>query len=193
MPSMSSHMAVASKICEKLNVNKDNFIKGNLLPDLYDDKTISHFKIQGKKYMIPDIELASNELDLSNDMYLGYLCHLILDKYYFEEYINKYEFDVFEDERIYDDYDVLNTIIINHFNLDVDYIKKIMNDFPDDINNRKLFVNINCLNKNVDSKLKIVDKDEFIDFLEKTIPKIEEDINKIINQKNLNYIDNKII
>ena len=46
MPSMSAHMAIACTLSKKINVNEIDFIKGNLLPDLYDDKMKSHYKIK---------------------------------------------------------------------------------------------------------------------------------------------------
>ena len=98
MPSMSAHMAIATRLSEKLNVDKKDFIKGNLLPDLYDDKVKSHYKIQGKKYFVQDINKAIKSLDLSSSLYLGYLSHLLLDKYYFDDYLLKYDSDLFKDK-----------------------------------------------------------------------------------------------
>ena len=183
MPSMSSHMAVACNICDYLGVNKEEFIKGNLLPDLYDDKNKSHFKIQGKKYYIPDIEKAINSLDINNNLYLGYLSHLLLDKYYFDEYLLKYEEDLFQDNEIYKDYDVLSKDIVNHFNLDVDYLKSILKDFPKEINKKRLKNNLKCLALNIDGNTKTLDKEEFIRFLEEVSNRVKEDLKIIIRRK----------
>ncbi len=36
MPSISAHMVVAKEVSKKLNISSDDFIKGNLLPDIID-------------------------------------------------------------------------------------------------------------------------------------------------------------
>ena len=181
MPSMSAHMAIACRLSDKLNVNKSEFIKGNLLPDLYDNKELSHFKVKGKIYYVPDIEKAKKELDLNNDLYLGYLTHLLLDKYYFDEYLIKYNLS---NKSIYKEYDILNKDIIKHFNIDVLYLKKILTNFPNDINTLKLQKNIECLDLNIEDKLEILDKDDFILFLENSSFRILEEIKNIRSVEN---------
>ena len=176
MPSMSAHMSIAKRVSDKLNINDSNFIKGNLLPDLYDNKQKSHYKIKGKKYMIPNIDEVINIFDLKDKTYLGYLTHLLLDKYYLEEYLMNIDIDVFKDGNIYDDYDILNKDIIKHFDLDINYIEECIKEFPNKINNNKLLYNIECLNKNVDGDLKILDRESFISFLEKSSNKIVNDL-----------------
>ena len=175
MPSMSSHMVIALKLCDKLNVDKKEFIKGNLLPDLYDDKNKSHFKVKGKKYDIPDIEKAINSLDINDSLYLGYISHLLLDKYYFDEYLLKYDRDLFIDNKIYKDYDVINKKIVNYFNIDSDYLKSILKDFPSDINKKRLKNNIKCLELDIDGKTNILAEKDFIKFLEESSERIEKD------------------
>lgn len=176
MPSMSAHMAIATRLSEKLNVDKKDFIKGNLLPDLYDDKVKSHYKIQGKKYSVPDINKAIKSLDLSSSLYLGYLSHLLLDKYYFDDYLLKYDSDLFKDKTIYSDYDIINKDIIDYFNLDVNYIKGLMKDFPKEINQKKIDKNLECLDYNIDKKTNILDKNNFLKFLDEISNKIYYDI-----------------
>ena len=180
MPSMSAHMAVAKKVSEQLNIDDYNFIKGNILPDLYDDKNKSHFKIKDKKYLIPNIEEAINELEINNNLYLGYITHLLLDKYYLENFLDKYDFDVFKNGDLYEDYDYLNDDIINYFKLDINYIKNCMKDFSSDINNDKLIKNIDCLLQNKKGQTKIIKREEFLSFLDKTIDIIIEDIKTIM-------------
>ena len=176
MPSISAHMAIAKKVSEQLNICDSYFIKGNLLPDLYDNKQKSHYKIPGKKYMIPNIDEVINKLDLKDKINLGYLTHLLLDKYYLEEYLTNIDFDVFKEENIYEDYDILNKDIIKKFNLDINYIEECINDYPLNINNHKLEYNIECLNKNLEGNLKILDKETFFIFLDEASNKIVNDL-----------------
>ena len=55
MPNISAHMIVAVEVAKRLNINSDEFIKGNLLPDIIDMED-SHHKVQNGVYMVPDIE-----------------------------------------------------------------------------------------------------------------------------------------
>jgi hypothetical protein len=180
MPNISAHMAIAKRACEKINIDKENFYKGNLLPDLYDDKVKSHFKIQGTKFMIPNIDEALKKLDCKDSLYLGYISHLLLDKYYYEEYLPKYDLSLYEDNILYKDYDVINKDIINHFKIDKEYLKNILKDFPDEINNKKLISIISYLDYNMEKKLIVLNKKDFINFLEESSKRIIDDLNKII-------------
>ena len=183
MPSLSSHMAIACKIGDQLKVNKEEFIKGNLLPDLYNNKIKSHFKIQGNKYLIPDIDKAVESLDINSSLNLGYISHLLLDKYYFDDYLLKYDKDLFQDSEIYKDYDIINIDIIKHFRLDIDYLKSILKDFPEGISNKKLKNNLKCLELNIDDDTKILNKKDFIKFLDNVVDKVKEDLENIIRRE----------
>ena len=180
MPNISSHMAIAKRVSEILNINDDEFYKGNLQPDLYADKIKSHYKIQGKKYLIPDINCVEENLDLTNKYNLGILTHLLLDKYYFDEYLIDIEEDVFKEFKIYNDYDILNRDIKAHFNLDVNYLKSILKDYKEDIEIDKLKYNIECLDITKEGELFFLDKDKFIKFLDDILIKIANDIRSYI-------------
>ena len=184
MPSIAGHMAIAKRVSEKLNINSPDFIRGNLLPDLYNDKVKSHFKINGKKYMIPDIDKAVKDLDIKKDLYLGYICHLLLDKYYFDEYMIKYEGNLFDDTIIYNDYDIINHKIVDYFKLDLDYIVECLNNYSITINNRKLEKNIDCLLANINGKTNILDVDDFINFLDKISNRIANELRGIMEENN---------
>lgn len=181
MPNMSGHMAIAKQVSEILNINNDDFYRGNLLPDLYIDKVKSHYKIQGKKYLIPDISRVKKELDLTNMENLGYLTHLLLDKYYLEEYLIDIKDDVFKNKAIYKDYDILNKDIVEYFKIDVPYLESILHDFNHNISNDKLEVNLKCLMERLDGTTKYLEKDKFISFLEKTAARIAKEIKEYIN------------
>ena len=124
MPNISGHMAVAKRVSEILGIDSDDFYRGNLLPDLYEDKIKSHYKVKGELFYIPDIEEAKKNLNLKDLNDLGVLSHLLLDKYYFGEYLKDNSF--FRDKSIYKDYDIINKDIVNYFDLDVE---RIINSF----------------------------------------------------------------
>ncbi len=177
MPNMSGHMAIAKRVSELLNINDKDFYIGNLLPDLYLDKTKSHYKIQGKKYLIPDIDYYKKNHNLSNKKNLGYLCHLLLDKYYLEEYLMDIDDNVFASQRLYKDYDILNKDIVDYFNIDVKYLTNILKDIEeDDIENDKLELNIKCLGLKEDGSTYYLPKDKFINFLDKISKRIAKEV-----------------
>lgn len=180
MPSISAHMAIAKELSKLLNINSIDFIKGNLLPDLYYDKTKSHYKTEGKKYLIPNIYDAFSSLDLDDYINVGYLCHLLLDKYYLEEFLDKYNFNVFEEADLYKDYDILNKDIINYYGLDVEYIKSCMKDFPNDIDKDLIDKNLKCLDLIIDLETKIIIKADFLSFLDRMINTIGKELSNLI-------------
>lgn len=167
MPSIAAHMICAKLVSNNMNINDPEFIKGNLLPDIIDIKD-SHHKMIGKHYYIPNIDYFINTLDLNNNLDLGYLSHLLLDKYFLEEYIydevNGEE--VFLNKIMYREYDIINYRLLNNFNVDADYLNKILKDYEVPINQEKYNKNIKCLNLgNIDEDLKYLNVDSFFDFL----------------------------
>lgn len=96
MPSWGIHLATAAKICEKIDIDKDLFLIGNLLPDInngYLIKNITCIKkydqthyskminINGQEEILPDLELFYNENkeNLKDNLVLGYFVHLLTD------------------------------------------------------------------------------------------------------------------
>ena len=185
MPNISSHMAIAVKVSERLNITSDDFIIGNLLPDLEEDKVKSHYKIQGKFYLIPDINYVVKNLDLNNKTNLGILTHLLLDKYYLEEYLYKNvpNIDVFKSKIVYKDYDILNKDIIKQFNLNIENIIKILSKINNIEYKEKLNKNINYLLLNETGTTTYLDKDKFIRFLDDISIRISEEIVDILEKK----------
>lgn len=162
-------MICAKLVSNQLKINDPEFIKGNLLPDIIDNN--SHKKIKGKYYYIPDIEYFINTLDLTDNLYLGYLSHLLLDKYFLENYIYNvvHGEEVFFSRIMYKEYDIINYEILRRFNINIDYLNSILKDFNIPINEKKYNTNIRSLNNtdtsNNPSYLKI---DSFSKFLIET-------------------------
>lgn len=176
MPNISSHMAVAKRIDELLKINNDNFYRGNLFPDLFQDKNKSHYKIPGSRYLIPDIEYVKENLNLKDKKNLGILTHLLLDKYYLEEYLINIKDNVFESKRIYNDYDILNKDIIEHFKLDLEKLNNILNNYVEEIDIEKLNKNLDYLNNTKEGTLEFLNKEDFIKFLNNISIRIADEI-----------------
>lgn len=166
MPSIAAHMAVAKLISDKLYIDKEEFYKGNILPDIIDIPD-SHHKILGKFFYIPDIDYFKNNLDLTKPLNIGYLTHLLLDKYFLQSFVPDVigDLHIFENRIIYKDYSSINYQLVEAFNLDVDYITKIFNDFNVPIDSKKLDYNIQKLSSTIISDSKVLKFEEFLDFI----------------------------
>ncbi len=172
MPNVSAHIGCSLKVKEKLNIEDDRFILGAILPDVIDDdKRNTHFKIRGKEYLIPNLDYYLKTYDIKDACNLGYFFHLYLDYYYLEEYL--YETnrgtDVFNSD-LYNDYDIINHSLVQHYNIDVPMVERILRDNSvENISTRKLETNIRCLKLNEKGQTKYIDINRFIPFLDATI------------------------
>ena len=180
MPNISSHMIVCKLVSEKLNIKSDDFIKGNLLPDII-DKDDSHHKVWSKLYLIPNIDYFLDNLDLTKDINIGYLVHLMLDKYYLLYLEDKYPNDMVFDNGIYNDYDYINYDLVNRFNLDIDYLSKILCNYNCKINEEKLKYNIGYLKQKKIGKTKYLEIEDFSNFL--------YNVSNIISKELVSYAD----
>lgn len=183
MPNISAHMIVANEVSKKLNITSDDFIKGNLLPDIIDLEN-SHHKISYGDYMIPDIDYFVDRMDFDNDLYIGYLTHLLLDKHYLIDYIkflylNK---NAFSDGIIYDDYNFLNALLVDKFELDIDYLESVLSNYDCKILEKKLKYNIEYLKQRTNGNPRYLDFESFSQFL--------LDVSNVIS-KELIYYANK--
>ena len=100
MPTHKMHMAIANKVNETLKLDNDKIMIGSVLPDLTIDKRhrISHFKngeegIEGTAN--PYKFLLKYKGTLKNPVMVGYLIHLLTDRFF-----NSY---VFQNYYIYDE------------------------------------------------------------------------------------------
>ncbi|MCI9110441.1 MAG: hypothetical protein HFH47_01350 [Bacilli bacterium] len=92
MPSWPIHIALAHKLNKHLKLN-DDFILGNIMPDVLDgyvikpsnktEKKQSHY--YSNKKINPENFVKENKNELHNPIILGYLIHLLTDKFYNEE------------------------------------------------------------------------------------------------------------
>ena len=122
--------------------------------------------------MIPNLDYYKSHFDLSDPLYLGYYFHLYLDYYYLEDYLEKNNkgIDVFKGPTLYRDYDILNKDLVKHFGMDAKEIEAIIRRYADEeVNEKKLYMNIKCLYLNIEDELKYLKNEEFINFLDKQI------------------------
>lgn len=183
MPNISAHMIVAQEVGKKLRIKSDAFIRGNLLPDII-DMDDSHYKIKNGIYFVPNIKYCLENLDFSDDLYIGYLVHLLLDKKFLEDYLGQLYpgENVFLDGEIYNDYNYLNSELVNQFKLDLDSLEKILTVYSCKILEKKLKYNIDCLKQKKINKTKYLYFDSFSKFLLDTSEVISEELSNYANK-----------
>lgn len=169
MPSIASHYVVAKQVGKILNIDDDNYLLGNILPDITIDEN-SHYKKQGTFYLIPNINefIRNNKYD--KNIFLGYLSHLLLDKYFLERFIpttipNYKELELFEKKIIYNEYSNINYTLVKKYKLDVEHISDIIYTSNVNLNLEKVKKNINCLNNKKIYKTTYINLKKYIIFL----------------------------
>ena len=189
MPNISAHMIVAEKVAKRLNINSDEFIKGNLLPDIIDMED-SHHKVQNGVYMVPDIEYFLQNLDFSKDLNIGYLTHVLLDKHYLSDYLGSLypNTNIFQDGTIYKDYDYLNFLLVNRFGLNIDKLENILSQYDCKILKEKLKYNIECLKQKKAGKTKYLNFESFASFLLEISDTISKELLDYANKSSKLYI-----
>lgn len=97
MPSWSVHLAIAKKINEKLKLNEDLFLYGNLIPDVDKGTKITRYEAHYYNENLPfptvpqekmiDINKFLNVYKevLNNPLILGYYSHILTDQFYNEK------------------------------------------------------------------------------------------------------------
>lgn len=145
MPSLLTHLKICEKINQTLHLPQNEFYLGSILPDLVENHKSSHFS----DYRIPNVD---NYLKTINSklsiIEIGYLCHLLIDKFYnefmFKNYINKRDNDLisikinekeeyYSEDRInqlkhsvYENYDIFiaKNLFLNPFN-DLEFLNNL--------------------------------------------------------------------
>lgn len=87
MPSHKIHLAIAKIVNDKLKLDLDSVMLGSVMPDLCIGKnhTVSHYqngKLGVEGTANPDLFVKYNKNKLNNPIMVGYLIHLLTDKFY---------------------------------------------------------------------------------------------------------------
>ena len=94
MPTHKIHLAIAKKVNDRINKDLDSIMLGSVLPDICEEKnhSISHYQY-GEKDLEglanPDKFLQKYKNKLDNSIMLGYLIHILTDRFY-NEYFFKH-------------------------------------------------------------------------------------------------------
>ena len=109
MPGYVIHLAVAEKNAKLSNVvNKEEFMRGVIAPDLLKSVGIdAHYGNSSN----PNLKMFLQKHDLKKDYNKGYFLHLVTDYLFYNKLLGKWA------PQIYDDYNVLNPILIKKYNI----------------------------------------------------------------------------
>ncbi len=110
MPSWTMHIVTANMLNEELNVEKNSFLIGNVIPDAqrwvvdnlsyYVEYDISHYGhrqfVNGMNVILPNVNkfVENYKYKLDNPLILGYLTHLLTDYYWNNLTYSKHWFSV---------------------------------------------------------------------------------------------------
>lgn len=95
MPTHKIHLAIAKKVNDRLNLDLDSVMLGSVLPDLCNEHNhqLSHFQI-GEKDLEglanPDKFIQKYKNKLNNPIMVGYLVHILTDRFYNEYIFNHF-------------------------------------------------------------------------------------------------------
>ncbi len=111
MPGYVIHLAVAEEYLKNHKNKKeeyDEFIEGVIFPDSVKDKSETHY---GAKSSVSNLYDFLNENAIDNSFKRGYFLHLLTDYLFYNRYVDRMSKDM------YNDYDILNGMLIEKYNV----------------------------------------------------------------------------
>ena len=109
MPGYVIHLAVAEEYLKKHKHKKEEyneFINGVIFPDSIKDKQKTHY---GEKSSLSNLYEFLKENKLESSFKRGYFLHLLTDYLFYNKYIDRMS------SAMYNDYDILNKILIEMY------------------------------------------------------------------------------
>ena len=172
MPSHIIHLGIAQEVNKKLKLNSDAIKLGSVLPDLTVEHNhgLSHFQyedIYPKNLANPD-EFVKTNPNKKDDISIGYIIHLLTDRYYNNYYYNTKLYWVKHNKKLkhklFESYDkyllnqgvvekINNTKIINNIpnynniSFDKEYLKGYINSLNNEIESTKINKNYRVENQ----------------------------------------------
>lgn len=111
MPGYIIHLAISKKQIELSNIqNKEEFIRGTIAPDLLKKAGIdSHYGYSSN----PNLKKFLENNSLKFDYNKGYFLHLATDYLFYNKFLEKWS------PQIYEDYNVLNKILVDKYKIQI--------------------------------------------------------------------------
>ena len=131
MPNLTTHIVIGKEYIKNHKdeiKDKDEFIKGTIMPDLNKEmtelskiKNITHYG-KWEKYQRKinfEMFLEDKNVKLNKDYWKGYLLHLLSDHYFYNKYfIKEYEIVVNNNDNFYYDSDCLNYTLMKKYEIE---------------------------------------------------------------------------
>lgn len=157
MPGILYHLAFAEEVyrnfSEQMKLDKVNFMAGNLIPDLANDKKASHYrkKASVNGFFVPTMESVKKDLFVPSDsVKFGMYCHLYLDYYFIKDFLipefiwdtstmkvinprNHKEWDVktfFSHDGMYGSYTEINDLMLKDGHVSLETVSQIPEILP---------------------------------------------------------------
>lgn len=157
MPGILYHLSFAEEVYRNsgtvIQLDKVDFMAGNLIPDLATDKMKSHFRKKASVdgFFVPEMELVKRELFIPEDsIKFGMYCHLYLDYYFIEKFLipefiwnvkdmkvinprNNKQWDVktfFSHSGMYGSYTEINQLLVRDGHVSLSTVKEIPEILP---------------------------------------------------------------
>lgn len=135
MPSHKIHLSIAQEVNKELKLNNDSIMLGSVLPDLTieHDHGLSHFQFEDidPKNLANADEFIKKYPDMKDDISIGYIIHLLTDKYYNDIYchtnIDGIEHNKNFKHNLFDSYDMY---LLKHKKVDKFEKINIVNEIP---------------------------------------------------------------
>lgn len=104
------HLAVAEEYLKKTKIkeNYNEFIEGVIAPDGVKDKSQTHY---GEKSSLVNLNEFLKDKKLDNSFNRGYFLHLVTDYIFYNKVLDTFS------KEIYNDYDILNSILMEKYNV----------------------------------------------------------------------------
>ena len=160
MPSHKIHIKIAQDVNKKLKLNNDAIMLGCVLPDLTATKNhgLSHFQFEDKyPYNLANpYEFVKKYPNLKDDISIGYIIHLLTDRFYNDWYYKNYLLRGINTTKelkhnLFESYD---KYILKHFKLPKFKNLNIVNSIP---NYKDLSFDKNYLNEYITNYNKEID------------------------------------
>ena len=153
------HLAVAEEYIKNYPKDIDDykeFIEGVIYPDSVKDKSLTHY---GTKSSKPNLKLLFEDKDINNSFNKGYFLHLLTDYLFYNRFLDYFSKD------IYNDYDILNKVLIERFEVKI----------PDSVKNSVFYL---------EGETKILNLEETIEFIINTAKHNINDVKEAVLNNN---------
>ena len=118
MPSHKIHLSIAQEVNKELKLDNDSIMLGSVLPDLTIERNhgLSHFQFEDiyPKNLANADEFIKKYPDMKDDISIGYIIHLLTDKYYNDTYYHTNIVGIEHNKNfkhnLFDSYDIINEI-----------------------------------------------------------------------------------